>query len=310
MASAIGSFLPSTVKMVLRAAAPLAADFVVRRFTDINSTWAGLGTLVILNRNVSILEAVVDTALYLVYKLFVDIRLLQWKQQQSDVAFRKLLKDGRSAVAGQHPSSSLLSPLAALQQKFNNAAPCFLLGDAGDRNIHYSNIHRCYFEEGYLKGLNEMFQLAQADMNNLYDELLRETDNVLVEQRPQEMARLLTQKTRHYERFCDPRKPTFWFYYHFVRGCVYFTRQSGKVQTHPYQLSAFETEPYFRENTSHSQWRQSYNSMVDKWAPVAAFLPTEMKKWMHKDLAQMPADDRDPVEAFKIHYSELKLGLI
>ncbi|MBS0649137.1 MAG: hypothetical protein JSS10_07950 [Verrucomicrobia bacterium] len=205
-----------------------------------------------------------------------------------------------------------------LQEKFDNLIPCFTWSFP-DENETWPESVRLSMESCIPK-IAYLFELAIKDFECLYNEVYNEVYNeaksltAFPENYPPIMAELLTdQKKRYYEMFCDPGKPSLFFFYRFVRGYIYFVFLD---RGHPYKRRSFafnlqtkDVQPFFTADTVKSAWRHSYNSQIDKWASVISHLPPEIAQWAVKDEQDFPLPDNSSQRGFKIHQPKLLIGV-
>jgi hypothetical protein len=200
-----------------------------------------------------------------------------------------------------------------LQENFDNLIPCFSWSFP-EKNETWPESVRLSMED-CIPRIQYLFELATKDFECLYNEVHSEAKSLTTspENYPQIMAQLLTdQKKRYYERFCDPSKPTLLFFYRFVRGYVYFVfidRVSPyKRKSFALSLQTKDVKPFFMTGIKR-KWRESYNSQIDKWAPVIPHLPSEIAEWAVKDEQEFPIPDNSSQRGFKINQPKLLIGV-
>lgn len=205
------------------------------------------------------------------------------------------------------------SCFAELQEKFDNLIPCFTWSFP-EKNETWPESVRLSMESCIPK-IAYLFELATKDFEFLFNELQSEAKSLTTspENYPKIMAELLTDpKKRYYARFCDSSKPSLLFFYRFVRGYVYFVFLDRvdpyKRKSFAFNLQTKDVKPFFTTGIKKS-WRESYNSQIDKWAPVIPHLPPEIAEWAVKDEQDFPIPDHSTEKGFKIKQPKLLIGV-
>ncbi len=279
----IGSHLP-TVQIVVRAAAPIAVDYIVTRFLQAPraAMIPALGTLARVNRNVTTLEQVADSLLYFAYKALHSF----FSRAENETTNTGVLQF-------EEAPSATLSNFEQLQKQFKKLLPeiTWTEGSSFDQ-IDPSEIRKRWSNERTIARATALFAMAARDSGNLYDQLISATmDTSGREQRNKKMAELLSDKAQpYYERFCDPTKPSILFLYHLARGYGYYTRVGGAYYPHSLPLENSEIQSFYQDDTAQSNWRSIYNEQVALWVNVLKHLPADsiIRKWAVTDTPEAP----------------------
>ena len=193
-----------------------------------------------------------------------------------------------------------------------------------------STIQQLFHNSETVQLADQEIQKAAEDMRNLYQELEKGASKVPEADRFRKMAIDLTTEggSNFWHRFCCGNSKTLLDLYRRMRG-LEFIAQGGNyggvyflLQLENEQQQLEDSQPFFTPPSHQSRWRETYNKIIDLFAPlmeelkkIPSYQQSEIQKsflkWAVRDDEIRVAKDDDPnPQAFKLNPCSLPYGTI